>query len=141
MTSDERSAHLSKLADAAKTSTIAASQISTTHTADATEMSMKEGLGAEGLIAARTVDFTKEEEEVIQPKKKIPVLLIDEAHKLPSLIQSPSSMKTLLDSMLVLTKQDRLIHVVHATSDPFYMFVLSLSARYFADGEIRIGIG
>lgn len=29
-------------------------------------------------------------------------------------------MKCLLDSMLVLTKQDRLCHVVHATSDPFY---------------------
>jgi hypothetical protein len=26
----------------------------------------------------------------------------------------------MLDSMLVLTKQDRLCHVVHATSDPFY---------------------
>lgn len=30
-------------------------------------------------------------------------------------------MKTLLDAMLVLTKQDRLAHVVHATSDSFYM--------------------
>lgn len=29
-------------------------------------------------------------------------------------------MKCLLDAMLVLTKQDRLCHVVHATSDPFY---------------------
>lgn len=29
-------------------------------------------------------------------------------------------MKCLLDSMLVLTKQDRLCHVVHAASDPFY---------------------
>ena len=29
-------------------------------------------------------------------------------------------MKALLDSMLVLTKQDRLCHVIHATSDPFY---------------------
>jgi len=29
-------------------------------------------------------------------------------------------MKCLLDSMLVLTKQDRLCHVIHATSDPFY---------------------
>ena len=29
-------------------------------------------------------------------------------------------MKSLLDSMLVLTKQDRLCHVIHATSDPFY---------------------
>ena len=29
-------------------------------------------------------------------------------------------MKCLLDAMLVLTKQDRLCHVIHATSDPFY---------------------
>jgi hypothetical protein len=29
-------------------------------------------------------------------------------------------MKALLDSMLVLTKQDQLCHVIHATSDPFY---------------------
>jgi hypothetical protein len=38
----------------------------------------------------------------------------------PSLIQSNDAMKCLLDSMLVLTKQDRLCHVIHATSDPFY---------------------
>lgn len=50
----------------------------------------------------------------------MPVIFFDEAHKLPSLIQSSDTMKCLLDSMLVLTKQDRLCHVVHATSDPFY---------------------
>ncbi|KAF8651180.1 hypothetical protein AX16_004835 [Volvariella volvacea WC 439] len=55
-----------------------------------------------------------------RPKKKMPVILFDEAHKLPSLIQSTDTMKCLLDSMLVLTKQDRLCHVIHATSDPFY---------------------
>jgi len=38
----------------------------------------------------------------------------------PTLIQSSDAMKCLLDSMLVLTKQDRLCHVIHATSDPFY---------------------
>lgn len=38
----------------------------------------------------------------------------------PALIQSTDTMKCLLDSMLVLTKQDRLCHVIHATSDPFY---------------------
>lgn len=38
----------------------------------------------------------------------------------PALIQSTEAMKCLLDSMLVLTKQDRLCHVIHATSDPFY---------------------
>jgi hypothetical protein len=38
----------------------------------------------------------------------------------PGLIQSVEAMKALLDSMLVLTKQDQLCHVIHATSDPFY---------------------
>lgn len=52
--------------------------------------------------------------------KKMPVFFLDEAHKLPGLIQSVEAMKALLDSMLVLTKQDRLCHVIHATSDPFY---------------------
>ncbi|KAI0767247.1 hypothetical protein C8Q74DRAFT_1370068 [Fomes fomentarius] len=54
------------------------------------------------------------------PVKKIPVFFIDEAHKLPALIHSIDAMKCLLDAMLVLTKQDRLCHVIHATSDPFY---------------------
>ncbi|KAF7366723.1 hypothetical protein MSAN_00930400 [Mycena sanguinolenta] len=54
------------------------------------------------------------------PHKKIPVIFFDEAHRLPALIQSTETMKCLLDSMLVLTKQDRLCHVIHATSDPFY---------------------
>ncbi|GLB39892.1 hypothetical protein LshimejAT787_0704020 [Lyophyllum shimeji] len=55
-----------------------------------------------------------------KPRKKMPIIFFDEAHKLPSLIQSTDTMKCLLDSMLVLTKQDRLCHVIHATSDPFY---------------------
>lgn len=55
-----------------------------------------------------------------RPVKKMPVIFFDEAHKLPTLIQSTDTMKCLLDSMLVLTKQDRLCHVIHATSDPFY---------------------
>lgn len=42
----------------------------------------------------------------------------------PALIQSNEAMKCLLDSMLVLTKQDRLCHVIHATSDPFYQTLL-----------------
>ena len=75
----------------------------------------------------------------------MPVFFLDEAHKLyvffvwvhewlmadryfilfcgicrPGLIQSIDAMKSLLDSMLVLTKQDRLCHVIHSTSDPFY---------------------
>lgn len=36
------------------------------------------------------------------------------------MVQSTETVKCLLDSMLVLAKQDRLCHVVHATSDPFY---------------------
>lgn len=54
------------------------------------------------------------------PPKKMPVFFIDEAHKLPALIRSTDAMKCLLDAMLVITKQDRLCHVIHATSDPFY---------------------
>ncbi|KAK4057469.1 hypothetical protein OIO90_001538 [Microbotryomycetes sp. JL221] len=75
------------------------------------------------LAKARTIkkreerkDREKEEgDKPTPPAKKVPVLFLDEAHK------SDSAMKTLLDSMLVLTKQDRLCHVIHATSDPFYM--------------------
>lgn len=63
---------------------------------------------------------TAREKEHEKPLKRIPVVFFDEAHKLPALIQSSDAMKCLLDSMLVLTKQDRLCHVIHATSDPFY---------------------
>ncbi|KIY69798.1 hypothetical protein CYLTODRAFT_435963 [Cylindrobasidium torrendii FP15055 ss-10] len=59
-------------------------------------------------------------EELKPPAKRMPVIFFDEAHKLPALVQSSQAMKCLLDSMLVLTKQDRLCHVIHATSDPFY---------------------
>ncbi|KAF8352054.1 hypothetical protein F5887DRAFT_11187 [Amanita rubescens] len=52
--------------------------------------------------------------------KKMPVIFMDEAHRLPTLIKSADTMKCLLESMLVLTKQDRLCHIIHATSDPFY---------------------
>ncbi|KAK0458444.1 uncharacterized protein EV420DRAFT_1542266 [Desarmillaria tabescens] len=72
----------------------------------------------------------KTKEKSKPPPKKMPVIFFDEAHKLqvsppspselPALIQSTDAMKCLLDSMLVLTKQDRLCHVIHATSDPFY---------------------
>jgi len=65
------------------------------------------------------------------------VIFFDEAHKLyaigccfsskylitfssPTLIKSTDTIKYLLESVLVLTKQDRLCHVIHATSDPFY---------------------
>ncbi|KAH9036822.1 hypothetical protein EDB85DRAFT_2132550 [Lactarius pseudohatsudake] len=61
-----------------------------------------------------------QEKQSTRPVKRMPVFFLDEAHKLPGLIQSVEAMKALLDSMLVLTKQDRLCHVIHATSDPFY---------------------
>jgi hypothetical protein len=48
-------------------------------------------------------------------------MFFDEAHKLPLLIKTDDAMKSILDAMLVLTKQDRLIHCVHATSDSFFM--------------------
>ncbi|KAF9523784.1 hypothetical protein CPB83DRAFT_862279 [Crepidotus variabilis] len=52
-------------------------------------------------------------------KKKVPVIFIDEAHKLPQLIPA-DTLKCLLDALLVLTKQNRLCHVIHASNDPFY---------------------
>ncbi|KAF9045485.1 hypothetical protein BJ165DRAFT_1528347 [Panaeolus papilionaceus] len=72
-------------------------------------------------ITAEALAAQEKTEEAKKPaKKKMPVLFFDEAHKLPALIQSTETMKCLLDSMLVLTKQDRLCHVIHATSDPFF---------------------
>lgn len=70
----------------------------------------------EKLHEARTVQkeapYTTESEDGKKkpPVKKIPVFFLDEAHKLPALIQTDTAMKSLLDAMLVLTKQDRLIH-------------------------------
>ncbi|KAG0144902.1 hypothetical protein CROQUDRAFT_46573 [Cronartium quercuum f. sp. fusiforme G11] len=58
------------------------------------------------------------------PTKKVPVFFLDEAHKLPNLIKDGEAMKCILDALLVLTKQDRLCHVLHATSDPFYLYWL-----------------
>ena len=48
-----------------------------------------------------------EENEEVAPKKLIPVLFFDEAHRLPLLIQDRTAMKCILDAMLVLTKQVR----------------------------------
>ncbi|XP_006455224.1 hypothetical protein AGABI2DRAFT_180378 [Agaricus bisporus var. bisporus H97] len=70
--------------------------------------------------AAERTTPVEEPKPKVKPVKRMPVIFFDEAHKLPSLIQSTDTMKCLLDSMLVLTKQDRLCHVIHATSDPFY---------------------
>ncbi|BGP19629.1 hypothetical protein JCM10213_000086 [Rhodosporidiobolus nylandii] len=74
--------------------------------------------------AAKVKAGEEEEDEVEPPPKKIPVWFLDEAHKLPALIEDYPTMKAFLDAMLVLTKQDRLCHVIHATSDPFLMHFL-----------------
>lgn len=65
-------------------------------------------------------DGSEKNSDATKIAKKMPVIFIDEAHRLPTLIKSTDTMKCLLESMLVLTKQDRLCHVIHATSDPFY---------------------
>ncbi|KAG6333108.1 hypothetical protein ID866_5983 [Astraeus odoratus] len=71
-------------------------------------------------LSSTAINSNPREKEPERPVKKMPVLFFDEAHRLPSLIQSVETMRCLLDSMLALTKQDRLCHVIHATSDPFY---------------------
>ncbi|GAA5886344.1 hypothetical protein JCM5296_001875 [Sporobolomyces johnsonii] len=130
-----------------KAATLAASH----HSNDPTEARMRQGAvpkpdirqdAAEDLFSARSLGAEEETEPVAKekasqpekdgeeddepkpPPKRIPVFFLDEAHKLPALIQADDAMKSLLDSMLVLTKQDRLCHVLHATSDPFYMMWL-----------------
>ena len=44
-------------------------------------------------------------EEDNTPKKLVPVIFFDEAHRLPLLIRDRKAMKCILDAMLVLTKQ------------------------------------
>ncbi|RDW79358.1 hypothetical protein BP6252_03996 [Coleophoma cylindrospora] len=57
-------------------------------------------------------------------KKKPVVFFMDEAHKLPALVSDQLSLKVFLDTLLVLTKQDRLCHVILATSDSFFQHFL-----------------
>ncbi|KAI6020152.1 hypothetical protein PISMIDRAFT_675160 [Pisolithus microcarpus 441] len=71
-------------------------------------------------VSSTAVNSNPREKDPEKFVKKMPVLFFDEAHRLPALIQSVDTMRCLLDSMLALTKQDRLCHVIHATSDPFY---------------------
>lgn len=99
------------LADAAKDTSKDAEVRSPSH--DPTEQQMREGKSDADLKEARTVpqedekSDEMEDEEPKPPPKKIPVFFLDEAHKLPALIQAEDAMKSLLDSMLVLTKQVR----------------------------------
>ena len=55
-------------------------------------------------------------EEDSTPKKLVPVIFFDEAHRLPLLIRDRKAMKCILDAMLVLTKQVRSIVIISATS-------------------------
>lgn len=57
-------------------------------------------------------------------RKRPIVFLLDEAHKLPALVDDQLSLKVFLDTLLVLTKQDRLCHVLFCTSDPFFQHFL-----------------
>ncbi|KXJ94942.1 hypothetical protein Micbo1qcDRAFT_156735 [Microdochium bolleyi] len=62
-------------------------------------------------------------DEPVFQKRPI-VFLLDEAHKLPALINDQLSLKVFLDAMLVLTKQDRLCHAIFSTSDSFFQHFL-----------------
>jgi len=66
----------------------------------------------------------QEGEEVELFKKRPIVFFVDEAHKLPALIDDQLSLKVFLDTLLVLTKQDRLCHVILSTSDSFFQHFL-----------------
>ena len=64
-------------------------------------------------------------EDTPKPFKKRPIVfLMDEAHKLPALVDNLLSLKVFLDTLLVLTKQDRLCHVIFSTSDSFFQHFL-----------------
>lgn len=66
-------------------------------------------------------------------KKRPIVFLIDEAHKLPALVDDQLGLKVFLDTLLVLTKQDRLCHVLLSTSDPlFHHFLRKMNFGYHA---------
>lgn len=88
-----------------------------------------QSLNKQGAIEERTIDSPRRTQEVederqpqqqtepdeeheeapSKPVKMVPVLLLDEAHKLPALLQSDETIKSLLDSMLVLTKREPLL--------------------------------
>lgn len=66
-------------------------------------------------------------------KKRPIVFLIDEAHKLAALVDDQLSLKVFLDTLLVLTKQDRLCHVLLSTSDSFFHhFLRKMNFGYHA---------
>ncbi|RHZ76013.1 hypothetical protein Glove_208g106 [Diversispora epigaea] len=59
--------------------------------------------------------------------KQIPVIFIDEAHKLRNLINDDEALQILFDAMVVFTTQDKLCQVIHSTSDNFYERFLTKS--------------
>lgn len=88
----------------------------------------KEGLQARQVDAIQS--SSEQSPTSTEPNEKPPfqkrpiVFLMDEAHKLPALVPDPFSLKVFLDTLLVLTKQDRLCHVILATSDSFFQHFL-----------------
>lgn len=77
-------------------------------------------------------DEADEAEEKVFKKRPV-VFLMDEAHKLPALVDDQLSLKVFLDTLLVLTKQDRLCHVVLCTSDSFFQhFLRSMNVGHHA---------
>ncbi|KAL1610168.1 hypothetical protein SLS60_001833 [Paraconiothyrium brasiliense] len=70
-----------------------------------------------------TIDADSQSDKPLFRKRPV-VFLLDEAHKLPALVDDQLSLKVFLDTLLVLTKQDRLCHVLFCTSDPFFQHFL-----------------
>ncbi|KAL5514895.1 hypothetical protein ACEPAG_2211 [Sanghuangporus baumii] len=75
---------------------------------------------------------------------RMPVIVFDDAHRLSALASSGSSrskssqaLRTLFDGLLVLSKQDKLCHVVHATNDGLYINWLH-DLGFGASGELKI---
>ncbi|RGB30612.1 Archaeal ATPase-domain-containing protein [Rhizophagus diaphanus] len=58
-------------------------------------------------------------------RKKIPIIVFDEAHKLRYLLNDKEALQMLFDALMVFTIQDRLCHVIHITSDSFYEKLLA----------------
>ncbi|CAB4424634.1 unnamed protein product [Rhizophagus irregularis] len=61
-------------------------------------------------------------------RKKIPIIVFDEAHKLRHLLNDKEALLMLFDALVVFTTQDRLCHVIHITSDSFYEKLLAKTA-------------
>lgn len=73
-------------------------------------------------LSDKTAEEGDDGKKVFQ--KRPIVFLLDEAHKLPALINDQLSLKVFLDALLVLTKQDRLCHAILSTSDSFFQHFL-----------------